>query len=103
MSVLRRITRLFKADLHGILDCLEEPEAILRQAMRDMEDEIEKEIAEKNEEIIIKDGDADTKKLKKITINHELKKDFIDAKEETLKINHFINEQSLFFKRVEML
>ena len=52
-----------------------------------------KEIAEKNEGIIIKDGDADTKKIKKIKINHDLKKDFIDAKEETLKINHFINEQ----------
>ena len=52
-----------------------------------------KEIAEKNEGIIIKDGDADTKKIKKIKINHDLKKDFIDAKEVTLKINHFINEQ----------
>jgi len=28
-----------------------------------------------------------------IKINQDLKKDFIDAKEETLKINHFINEQ----------
>ena len=52
-----------------------------------------KEIAEKNEGTIIKDGDLDTKKIKKIKINHDLKKDFIDAKEETLKINHFINEQ----------
>ena len=52
-----------------------------------------KEIAEKNEGIIIKDGDADTKKIKKIKINHDLKKDFIDAKEETLKINDFIQEQ----------
>ena len=48
------------------------------------------EIVEKNEGTIVKDGDADTKKIK---INHDLKKDFIDAKEETLKINHFINEQ----------
>ena len=52
-----------------------------------------KEIAEKNEETIIKDGDADIKKLKQIKIEHDLKKDFIDAREETLKINHFINEQ----------
>ena len=42
---------------------------------------------------IIKDGDADIKKLKQIKIEHDLKKDFIDAREETLKINHFINEQ----------
>ena len=59
-----------------------------------------KEIAEKNEGIIIKDGDADTKKIKKIKINQDLKKDFIDAKEETLKINHFINEQK---KQLELL
>ena len=63
---------------------IQEAEAILAS---------KKEIAEKNEGIIIKDGDADTKKIKKIKINHDLKKDFIDAKEETLKINHFINEQ----------
>ena len=63
---------------------IQEAEAILA---------FKKEIAEKNEGIIIKDGDADTKKIKKIKINHDLKKDFIDAKEETLKINHFINEQ----------
>ena len=52
-----------------------------------------KEIAEKNEATIIKDGDVDTKKLKQIKIEHDLKKDFIVAREETLKINHFINEQ----------
>ena len=52
-----------------------------------------KEIAEKNEATIIKDGDVDTKKLKQIKIEHDLKKDFIVAREETLKINYFINEQ----------
>ena len=41
MTILRRITRLFKADVHGILDCLEEPQALLKQAIRDMEAEIE--------------------------------------------------------------
>ena len=44
-----------------------------------------KEIAEKNEGIIIKDEDADTKKIKKIKINHDLKKDFIDAKDNIIK------------------
>ena len=52
-----------------------------------------KEIAEKNEETIIKDGDVDTKKLKQIKIKHNLEKDFINAREETLKINDFIQEQ----------
>lgn len=37
MTLLARMTRLFKADLHGILDGLEEPEAVIQQAIRDME------------------------------------------------------------------
>ena len=40
MTLITRITRLFKADLHGILDGLEEPEEVIKQAIRDMEEEI---------------------------------------------------------------
>lgn len=42
MTVLKRVGRLLKADIHGILDCLEEPEAIARQALREMREEIER-------------------------------------------------------------
>ena len=42
MSILTRISRLFKADIHGILDNLEEPELILQQSVRDMQNEIDK-------------------------------------------------------------
>jgi len=42
MTILRRISRLFKADMHGILDNLEAPEMILKQAVRDMQEEIDK-------------------------------------------------------------
>ena len=52
-----------------------------------------KKIIEKNVETTIKDEDDNTEKLKQIKIEHDLKKDFIGAREETLKINHFINEQ----------
>lgn len=41
MTLIMRITRLLKADMHGLLDLLEEPEAVLKQAIRDMESEIE--------------------------------------------------------------
>ena len=41
MTLMMRITRLFKADMHGLLDMLEEPGAVLKQAIRDMEGEIE--------------------------------------------------------------
>lgn len=41
MTLMTRIARLFKADLHGILDNLEEPETLLKQAVRDMQEEID--------------------------------------------------------------
>ncbi len=41
MTLIMRITRLLKADMHGLLDLLEEPEAVLKQAIRDMESEVE--------------------------------------------------------------
>ena len=40
MTLIARMTRLFKADLHGILDGLEEPEEVVKQAIRDMEEDI---------------------------------------------------------------
>jgi phage shock protein A len=40
MALVNRISRLFKADFHAVLDQLEEPEQVLRQAIRDMEDEL---------------------------------------------------------------
>ena len=41
MPLIHRFSRIFTADLHAVLDRLEEPEALLRQAIRDMDDEIE--------------------------------------------------------------
>src|SRR4029434_7265515 len=40
MTLITRITRLVKADLHGILDGLEEQEEVIKQAIRDMEEDI---------------------------------------------------------------
>ncbi|MDH5179107.1 MAG: PspA/IM30 family protein [Gammaproteobacteria bacterium] len=40
MPLINRITRLFRADMHAVLDKLEEPEALLRQAVREMEESI---------------------------------------------------------------
>ena len=40
MTLTNRVTRLFKADMHGLLDRLEEPVVVLKQAVRDMEDEV---------------------------------------------------------------
>jgi phage shock protein A len=40
MPLINRITRLFTADVHAVLDRLEEPDALLKQALREMEDEL---------------------------------------------------------------
>jgi phage shock protein A len=40
MALVNRIARLFKADFHAVLDQLEEPEQVLKQAIRDMADEL---------------------------------------------------------------
>lgn len=38
MALISRLTQLFQADFHAVLDRIEEPDALLRQAVRDMED-----------------------------------------------------------------
>ena len=40
MALINRISRLFKADFHAVLDQIEEPAALLKQAIRDMEDDL---------------------------------------------------------------
>jgi phage shock protein A len=40
MTLITRLTRLFRADFHAVLDRIEEPELLLRQAIREMEDEL---------------------------------------------------------------
>lgn len=43
MTLMTRLTRLFRADFHAVLDQIEEPELLLRQAIRDMEDELSRQ------------------------------------------------------------
>ncbi len=40
MALINRITRLFRADLHAVLDRIEEPDALLRQSVREMSADI---------------------------------------------------------------
>jgi phage shock protein A len=40
MALITRITRLFQADLHAVLDRIEEPDVLLKQGLREMEDEL---------------------------------------------------------------
>ncbi len=43
MALITRISRLFKADFHAALDALEEPQQILRQAIREMQEIVDTE------------------------------------------------------------
>ena len=40
MAVIARLSRLFQADMHAVLDKIEEPEMLLKQAIREMEESI---------------------------------------------------------------
>jgi phage shock protein A len=40
MALITRFTRLFQADLHAVMDRIEEPDILLRQAVREMEEDI---------------------------------------------------------------
>lgn len=40
MALITRISRLFRADFHAVLDQIEEPEMLLKQAIREMEDDL---------------------------------------------------------------
>ncbi len=40
MALINRFTRLFTADLHAVLDRIEEPDTLLKQAVREMEEEL---------------------------------------------------------------
>jgi phage shock protein A len=38
MALINRVARLFRADLHAVLDRIEEPDVLLKQAIREMEE-----------------------------------------------------------------
>lgn len=43
MALITRLSRLFKADMHAVLDRIEEPQQLLQQAVREMEEALHQE------------------------------------------------------------
>ena len=43
MALINRMSRLFTADLHAVLDRMEEPDVLLKHAVREMEEELARE------------------------------------------------------------
>ncbi len=50
MALINRFSRLFRADLHAVLDRIEEPTLLLKQAVREMEEDVTED--EKNLKLI---------------------------------------------------
>ena len=40
MAIINRVSRLFTADIHAVLDRMEEPVVLLRHCIREMEEEL---------------------------------------------------------------
>ncbi|MFC1895523.1 PspA/IM30 family protein [Thermodesulfobacteriota bacterium] len=49
MGILTRIVRIFRADVHGVMDQLEDKELFLKQSLREMREEVERSEARMNE------------------------------------------------------
>lgn len=43
MALITRVSRLFRADVNAVLDRMEEPEILLKQAVREMEEELDRD------------------------------------------------------------
>lgn len=43
MTLIARVSRLFRADLHAVLDRVEEPDLVLRQSIREMEEDLDRD------------------------------------------------------------
>lgn len=44
MALISRISRLFRADFNAVLDRIEEPDVLLKQALREMEEDIHSDV-----------------------------------------------------------
>ncbi len=73
MALINRISRLFKADFHAVLDQIEEPETLLKQAIRDMEDDL----ADTEQRVILCTYDQDALSGRKRELESAIKE--IDA------------------------
>ena len=68
MALINRISRLFKADFHAVLDQIEEPEQLLKQAIRDMEDDL----ATTEQSVILCSHDQDALGVRKTELTNAI-------------------------------
>ena len=68
MALINRISRLVKADFHAVLDQIEEPGQLLKQAIRDMEDDL----AETEKRIVVCAHDQEALAVRKRELDSTL-------------------------------
>lgn len=77
MALITRLSRLFRADLHAVLDRIEEPNVLLRQAVREMEEALThdekylKVLKHENEQMLVRDMNLD-RSLREIDMELDL-------------------------------
>lgn len=85
MPLINRVARLFTADLHAVLDRIEEPEVLLKQAIREMEDELA--LAERRIKVLNEEGAELSRRIEEIegslaTMDEELDVCFASGEED---------------------
>jgi phage shock protein A len=97
MSISRRIIRLVKSDINEILDCLEDPQAILSQAIRDMEEEMCRTTA------LLRSCESEEDKISSfISRLEETYQDTLNSIEAAFAANNDVLAKSFVRKRLEI-
>ena len=69
MALITRISRLFRADFNAVLDRIEEPDVLLKQALREMEEDVHSD--EQQLKLLLNDYSQSELKIKEIKGNVE--------------------------------
>ena len=112
MALIARISRLFQADIHAVLDKIEDPEQLLKQSIREMEESVaneerqirswaceQQQLANKHDqqtELLIELDDKLTLCFK--TNNDDLARSVIKQKLETQQTINLLAEKKLALK-----
>ncbi|MET0027576.1 MAG: PspA/IM30 family protein [Candidatus Thiodiazotropha sp.] len=86
MTLITRVTRLFRADMHAVLDALEEPELLLKQAIREMQGALERETRQ---------GRLIAEELKQLNTRKQTEQDEISSLNEELDLCFEQNNETL--------
>ena len=69
MPLIKRLTRAFTADMHAVLDTIEEPVALLKQALREMEDDVLNDQQHLKQLFKVKDHQQNTQRDYRLQLN----------------------------------